>query len=286
MKYHVDDRQGNQDSHKLKPLIGLSLLVTVLSPMSLSAAPWSTQEMLVFDLVNHQRDINNLNPLRRNDRLHDAALAHSQSMADNDFFSHTTLIGGNNEGPGDRIASTGYRFSVGGENIAAGHGRILSDPTEVMMPLDAARHVMYGTADLDEYNAFFSNPVDSWNEVGVGVSSEEWDDWHEYRLESSPCDYDGDGINDDQCNSDGGWMGSSGHRDAILDERFMDIGVGYVLELDDEAPILSDQGVIPFPLHTYWTQEFASPVPLPGAFWLLGSGLVGMIALGRRRRDA
>jgi hypothetical protein len=244
---------------------------------------------LVFELVNYQRTINGLDPLRRDDRLHAAAVQHSQSMADNSFFSHTTLVGDNGVSPGDRISYAGYKFRVGGENIAAGHGRILSDPPLQMEPLDAARHVMFGTASLDEYNAFFTNSVDSWDRVGVGVSADEWDAWHEYRLTPLPCDYDGDGDVDGECSNDGGWMGSSGHRETILSDLVEDVGIGYVWDPDDAAPILMDQGEIPFPLHTYWTQDFAagdsvSPVPLPGALWLLASGLAGMIMLGRERK--
>jgi uncharacterized protein YkwD len=294
MDYVINNHQGNQGLRNAKPLIGLTLLVTTLSPLTLSAVEWSSQEMLVFDLVNHQRSLNDVAPLRRNGQLHDAALAHSQSMSDNDYFSHTTLVGGNNETPGDRILSAGYEFSEGGENIAAGHGRTMGNPPVEFEPQNAAYHVMYGTADLDEYNAFFTNPVNSWDEVGVGVSGEEWDAWHEYRLTPIPCDYNGDGVNDGQCSSDGGWMGSQGHRDTLLNEAFVAIGIGYVWDPDDTAPILFGrtegqewvEGEIPFPLNTYWTQDFASPVPLPAAVWLLLSGLGGMIMLGRGKKAA
>jgi uncharacterized protein YkwD len=291
MEYDIHACQGRKKSHYSSLFAALLLLLGTATPFAGHAAVWLPEEIYVFELVNHQRAINGLDPLQQNDQLHEAAVSHSQSMADNGYFSHTTLVGGNGEGPAERILSTGYQFTVGGENIAAGHGRILGDPPIQFEPLDAAHHVMYGTADLDEYNAFFyddnayiTNPVDSWDGVGVGVTGGEWDAWHEYRLTPIPCDYDGDGDVDGECSSDGGWMGSSGHRETILSDLFVDIGVGYVWDPDDTAPILWDQGEIPFPLNTYWTQDFASPVPLPGAFWLLASGLAGLIMLGRGRK--
>jgi hypothetical protein len=289
MKYDIQGSRTGRYSRYSGVFVALLLLVGVTLPSSGFAAIWLPQETLVFELVNHQRAINGLDPLRRDDRLHAAAVSHSQSMADNGFFSHTTLAGGNGESPAERILDAGYRFTHGGENIAAGHGRLLGDPAVEFDPLDAAHHVMYGTADLGEYNAFFSLSADNWSEVGIGVSGEEWDAWHAYRLTPVPCDYDGDGDVDGECSSDGGWMGSSGHRETILSDLFDDIGVGYVWDPKDTAPILWDQGEIPFPLHTYWTQEFAAgdsvaPVPLPGALWLLVSGLIGLTMLGCGRK--
>lgn len=58
-------------------------------------------------------------PLAWNCLLEEAALSHSTSMAENDFFSHTGL---NGSSPGDRISATGYVWRSYGENIAAGYG--------------------------------------------------------------------------------------------------------------------------------------------------------------------
>ncbi|AGK05608.1 hypothetical protein K649_11590 [Meiothermus ruber DSM 1279] len=51
-------------------------------------------------------------------KLEAAALAHSQDMQRNNFFSHTGSDGSN---PGQRIARAGYSAASWGENIAAGY---------------------------------------------------------------------------------------------------------------------------------------------------------------------
>ncbi|MES9854057.1 MAG: Ig-like domain-containing protein [Candidatus Thiodiazotropha sp. L084R] len=50
--------------------------------------------------------------------LDTAALNHSTSMADNDYFSHTGL---DDSSPGDRITAAGYTWRTYAENIAAGY---------------------------------------------------------------------------------------------------------------------------------------------------------------------
>lgn len=52
-----------------------------------------------------------------NDTLFTAATAHSQDMAQRNYFSHTSPDG---KTAGDRAQTAGYRFTVLGENIAAG----------------------------------------------------------------------------------------------------------------------------------------------------------------------
>ena len=57
-------------------------------------------------------------PVHWNDRLADAAAAHSKDMAENDRFSHTGSDGTN---PGKRIEEAGYPARTWGENIAGGY---------------------------------------------------------------------------------------------------------------------------------------------------------------------
>jgi uncharacterized protein YkwD len=269
----------------------LLFTVALAASFDINAAEWTDRETLVFELVNQQRGINNLPPLVQNQALHDSALGHSQSMAANDFFSHTTLAGDNGSTFVERVSAVGHtNWTYGGENIAAGHGRTYDDPGPAveMEPEDAARSVMYGTADRAQLNDFFfTDPQDNWSgwdEVGAGISGADWNAWHNHRRETT---------NDQR---DGGWMGSEGHRENILSVLYDEIGVGYFWEPGDVAtdldPILTDEELDPitFPLHTYWTQDFTgdavvAPVPLPGAFWLLGSALVGLFAFGRNRKE-
>ena len=72
----------------------------------------------VLDLTNGHRRQAGLKPLRLNEKLSSAAQAHSESMADDDFFSHTGQDGST---PFDRIRSEGYQYKTAAENIAAGY---------------------------------------------------------------------------------------------------------------------------------------------------------------------
>jgi uncharacterized protein YkwD len=84
---------------------------------ALSSGP-SSQETEVLTLVNQERQINNLHPLQWDNRLHASALGHSQDMAQQNYFSHTSLDG---RSAGTRISQAGYSWNTYGENIAAGY---------------------------------------------------------------------------------------------------------------------------------------------------------------------
>jgi uncharacterized protein YkwD len=55
--------------------------------------------------------------LRLNQLLSDAALLHAQDMLRFDYFDHT---GHDGSSPAQRVAATGYRYRIVGENLAAG----------------------------------------------------------------------------------------------------------------------------------------------------------------------
>jgi uncharacterized protein YkwD len=98
---------------------------------SASAAPSRTPrvnidryEDTVVDLVNDQREKAGCRRVRNDDRLHDAARAHSKDMAEHNRMSHT---GSDHSSPQDRMREAGYRNPLA-ENVATGY----QTPQEVM----------------------------------------------------------------------------------------------------------------------------------------------------------
>lgn len=68
--------------------------------------------------LNQTRCQNGLQPVAANAQLDAAALAHTQDMVANNFFSHT---GSNGSTLVDRVRAQGYAFTYVGENLAAGN---------------------------------------------------------------------------------------------------------------------------------------------------------------------
>ena len=105
-------------------------------------------------------------PLAFNERLIDAARAHSDWMFAADTFSHT---GVNGSSPGDRMAAAGYSFTgswTWGENIATQYGSRLSITQSV-------------TAGLEE--GLFRSPGhrtnilgEGFREIGIGITGGEY----------------------------------------------------------------------------------------------------------------
>lgn len=71
----------------------------------------------VLTLVNAERAKNGLKALTLDTGLNSVAQKHSEDMAKNNYFSHTSLSG---KSPFDRIKGAGISYKTAGENIAAG----------------------------------------------------------------------------------------------------------------------------------------------------------------------
>jgi uncharacterized protein YkwD len=84
----------------------------------------TAQEDEVIALTNAERAAAGCGALGADDRLGAAARGHSQDMAANDYFDHTSLDG---RSPFDRMADAGYPDPAG-ENIAVGY----RTPADVM----------------------------------------------------------------------------------------------------------------------------------------------------------
>jgi uncharacterized protein YkwD len=86
--------------------------------MPATSAPVSlSPEQQMVQLINQRRAEAGCGPVRSDDRLAQAAAAHSADMAAQAYFSHTSLDGST---PWDRAKRAGYEWPSA-ENIAAGN---------------------------------------------------------------------------------------------------------------------------------------------------------------------
>ena len=109
-------RHAENDLHLIREIDSSVLFPAASKP--LSATVLLSQEMEVINLVNQERLIEGLHIYSPDDRLTDAARGHSEDMALNNYFAHTSLDG---RAFFDRITDAGYFWSKCGENIAAGY---------------------------------------------------------------------------------------------------------------------------------------------------------------------
>lgn len=72
----------------------------------------------IIAITNQERAANGCGPLIANPILMGTAQAHSNDMALNHFFAHTSSTGLT---PAQRMTAAGYQFSIQAENIAAGY---------------------------------------------------------------------------------------------------------------------------------------------------------------------
>ncbi len=110
-------------SYSISGIAGLTLLVsqcaptTRCAPAPAPAAGLSPALQQVVDLTNQHRAAAGLPALTVDQRLVNAAQAHSNDMAAHNLMSHT---GGDGSDPGQRITAAGYTWRAWAENVAAG----------------------------------------------------------------------------------------------------------------------------------------------------------------------
>jgi uncharacterized protein YkwD len=108
--------------------------------------------------VNEERAKLGLQELKYDERLRRAARLHSQSMARNDFFSHTGLDGSS---VGDRTAAVAIEWAVVSENIHSNQG--YQDPVAVAVS---------GWIDSPGHYENIVNPRVRQTAVGVAISDD------------------------------------------------------------------------------------------------------------------
>jgi len=152
-------------------LIVILLCVVSASFTLVCSADLVSEKNTLLSLINEYRQQNGLQPLRVSSALTTAAQLHSEDMALNNYYSHTSLDGRTFV---DRIRQAGYTYNtVLGENIAAGistaqyvfeawkssptHNSIMLDPRFKVVGIGAAYSASayfkyYWTADFGGYD--------------------------------------------------------------------------------------------------------------------------------------
>ena len=152
-------------------LIVILLCVVSASSTLVCSADLVSEKNTLLSLINEYRQQNGLQPLRVSSALTTAAQLHSEDMALNNYYSHTSLDGRTFV---DRIRQAGYTYNtVLGENIAAGiataqyvfeawkssptHNSIMLDPRFKVVGIGAAYSASayfkyYWTADFGGYD--------------------------------------------------------------------------------------------------------------------------------------
>jgi uncharacterized protein YkwD len=122
------------------------------------AGRWASAAIKDFAaLLNGERDVVGLVPLRLEEKLSAAADGHSADMARLGFFAHESPVEGKRS-PWDRARLAGFEGNAAGENIFAGS----ASPA-------AAYHGWFGS-DGHRFIMFGQGP----NVLGVGVSGTHW----------------------------------------------------------------------------------------------------------------
>lgn len=123
-------------------------VITLAEPSRPAAAGWREA---VLRLINRYRAQNGLPPVALNPVLNLVAQAHSDDMAERDYFNHVSPGGST---VGDRVTRAGYAWQSVVENLAAGQ--------------ESPREVVKGWIDSPPHRAALLAP--DINEAGIGYT--------------------------------------------------------------------------------------------------------------------
>lgn len=141
------------------PLTPPPILTPTPSPTPLPTQPPelppSQKKGQLLNLINQERNSHGITGLSYHKALDQAAQAHAEDMAKNNYFSHTGKDGST---PADRAIRAGYGSSWVGENIAKG----TTNPNSIF-------NMWMGSAG---HRQNMLNPA--WKSTGIGVSGSTW----------------------------------------------------------------------------------------------------------------
>lgn len=123
-------------------------------------APADDAAARVVELVNSERAKAGCAPLKANEKLTEAARAHSQDMADHRNMSHT---GSDGSGPGERIERAGYEWRTYGENVAYGYRTPESVMDGWMSSPGHKRNIL--NCSFEEIGVGLAQPGDYWTQT-------------------------------------------------------------------------------------------------------------------------
>ena len=137
--------------------------VIVYLSISTSGAPDAQAfEQAVADLINEQRQISGLPPLRLAPELTQSARRHAQDMATHGFIGHT---GSDGSSPGQRIQEAGYNWLICGEVVGKGTSADVEALVSAWMNSPTHRPILLAA---------------SFEDFGVGYAQSSGDWWRHY----------------------------------------------------------------------------------------------------------
>lgn len=132
-----------RDEHEKNRIVGLGYNL-YLNPIG-SKESLAVNERIIYELTNSFRAYNGVAALGFSEKLSDVARDHSEEMAKNNYFSHTSLAGLE---PSDRISLAGIRWQSCGENIAAGNSTALKTFEQWVNSLGHRKNMLQQVGDL------------------------------------------------------------------------------------------------------------------------------------------